>query len=504
MASYGMTPAFASLLLSALSGGRPRVPIVCAQLHNGAPGSAGLSNPSAITARQELTVTAPDTGAVGLTGVPPSWEVTAAETVAAVSLWSGFDGDPSAMCMFTLPAQPPVTVADGDTLVLGSCGLEWAPAAAGLWAPAKTVTAPTARAAAGMLAPRVTADGVVAVPPMNAAAAMLAPVVRTYRTPAPTMHANAGMLTPSVTAGAKVAVPLAMAAAAALAPTVATREAVAAPLMTATAAALAPTATTKSVVSVPTMAAAAQALMPRLAGSAVIPVMTAEASAKELPTTISASSVIVVPLSAAAAQMLVPTVKTTLPVTFDALGSGAASYASSGSWSHNAAGNYVLAFVATDLGVATSAVSYGGVAMTLLAYAYHDNSAIYGELSVWGLASPPSGAKTVVASMSGSNYFVANTVSYNDVSAVGSKLTAEGALAASQSLTCAAGQMIVHGFGVGANFGGGTFTAYSGGTERYNGASGAYTGLLIQDSSASTTFTGTTSSFWSAAGIVLQ
>ncbi|WP_414018052.1 hypothetical protein, partial [Mycobacterium avium] len=301
-----MTPAFATLILSALNGVRPRVPIVCAQLHNGAPGSAGLSNPSAITARQELTVTAPDTGAVGLTGVPPSWEVTAAETVAAVSLWSGFDGDPSAMCMFTLPAQPPVTVADGDTLVLGSCGLEWAPAAAGLWAPAKTVTAPTARAAAGMLAPRVTADGVVAVPPMNAAAAMLAPVVRTYRTPAPTMHANAGMLTPSVTAGAKVAVPLATAAAAALAPTVATREAVAAPLMTATAAALAPTATTKSVVSVPTMAAAAQALMPRLAGSAVIPVMTAEASAKELAPTISASSVIVVPLSAAAAQMLVP------------------------------------------------------------------------------------------------------------------------------------------------------------------------------------------------------
>ncbi|KBR63544.1 hypothetical protein [Mycobacterium avium] len=499
-----MTPAFASLLLSALSGGRPRVPIVCAQLHNGAPGSAGLSNPSAITARQELTVTAPDTGAVGLTGVPPSWEVTAAETVAAVSLWSGFDGDPSAMCMFTLPAQPPVTVADGDTLVLGSCGLEWAPAAAGLWAPAKTVTAPTARAAAGMLAPRVTADGVVAVPPMNAAAAMLAPVVRTYRTPAPTMHANAGMLTPSVTAGAKVAVPLATAAAAALAPTVATRKAVAAPLMTATAAALAPTATTKSVVSVPTMAAAAQALMPRLAGSAVIPVMTAEASAKELAPTISASSVIVVPLSAAAAQMLVPTVKTTLPVTFDALGSGAASLASSGSWSHNAAGNYVLAFVVTE--GATSAVSYGGVAMTLLAYAYYDNSASYGEFSVWGLASPPSGEETVVASMSGSHYFVANTVSYNDVSAVGSILTAYGAGAASQSLTCAAGQMIVHGFGVVYDSGtgaAGTFTAYSGGTERYNLGNG-HTGLLIQDSSASTTFTGTTSSIWSAAGIVLQ
>lgn len=499
-----MTPAFASLLLSALAGGRPRVPIVCAQLHDGAPGPAGLSNPSAITARQELTVTAPDTGAVGLTGVPPSWEVTAAETVAAVSLWSGFDGDPNAVCMFTLLAQPPVTVADGDTLVLGSCALGWAPAAEGLWAPAKTVLAPTARAAAGMLTPTLSVGGVVAVPPMSAAAAMLAPVVRTYRAPAPTMHADAGMLAPSVTGSAKVTVPLATGAAAALAPTVATREAVAVPLMTAAAAALAPIVTTKTVVSVPTMAATAQTLMPRLAGSAVIPVMTAEASAKELPPTISASSVITAPLAAAAAQMLAPTVKTTLPVTFDALGSGAASLASSGSWSHNAAGNYVLAFVATDSGKATSAVSYGGVAMTLLAYAYHDNSASYGQLSVWGLASPPAGAKTVVASMNGSNYFVANTVSYNDVSAVASHLTAYGAGAASQALTCDAGQMIVHGFGVGANFGGGTFSAYSGGTERYNGAEGAYTGLLIQDSSASTTFTGTTSSDWSAAGIVLQ
>ncbi|MDV3219740.1 hypothetical protein LE977_25615, partial [Mycobacterium avium] len=295
------------------------------------------------------------------------------------------------------------------------------------------------------------------------------------------------------------------------APTVATREAVAAPLMTATAAALAPTATTKSVVSVPTMAAAAQALMPRLAGSAVIPVMTAQARATALPPTVSASARIAAPAAAAAAQMLVPTVKTTLPVTFDALGSGAASHASSGSWSHNAAGNYVLAFVAADTGKATSAVSYGGVAMTLLAYAYYDNSAGYGELSVWGLASPPSGAQTVVASMSGLNYFVANTVSYNDVSAVGSILTAYGSGAASQSLTCAAGQMIVCGFGVGSNYGGGTFTAYSGGTERYNGASGgSTTGLLIQDSSASTTFTGTTSpylssaAYWSAAGIVLQ
>lgn len=500
--SYGITPQFATLLLSALSGARPRVPIVCAQLHGGNPGVAGVNNLAGVTGRQELIVSSPDGGAVALTGVAPSWEITDEDTIAAISLWSGFDGDPNAMCLFTLAAQSPVTVAEGDTLVLGACGLEWAPAAQGLWAPGKNVAAPTAQAVAGMLAPRVTAGGVVAVPPMSAAAGMKVPVVQTYRTPAPVMRASAGMLSPAVTAATKVTVPTATAAASALTP--ATRIAVPVPAMTAAARALAPTVTTRTVITVPVMAAAAQTLMPRLAGSAVIPVMTAEASAKELSPTISASAVVAAPLLAAAAQMLVPTLKTTLPITFDALGSGAASLASSGSWSHNAAGNYVLAFVATDSGAATSAVSYGGVAMTLLASAYHDNASSYGQLSVWGLASPSTGAKTVSVSMSGSNYFVANTVSYNHVSSVASKLTAYGAGAASQALTCAAGQMIVHGFGVGANFGGGTFSAYGGGTERYNGAEGGYTGLLIQDSSASATFTGTTSSDWSAAGIVLQ
>lgn len=502
--SYGITPQFATLLLSALGGGRPRVPILCGQLHDGNPGPQGVNNPSAVTSRQELIVSAPNAGAVALTGVPPSWEIIDEETIAAISLWSGFDGDPNAMCLFTLAAMPPVTVAEGDTLVLGACDLEWAPAAAGLWAPGKTVAAPTALGAAGMLVPRITAGGVVAAPSMSAVAGMKVPVVQTYRTPAPVMHGSAGMLTPTVTAGAKVTAPLARAAAAALAPTVATRVAVAAPVMTAAAAALAPTATTRTVVSVPAMAAAAQTLMPRLGGSAVIPVMTAEASATELPPTISASAVIDAQLMAAAAGMLAPTLKTTLPIAFDALGSGVASLGSSGSWSHNATGNYVLAFVATDSGKATSAVSYGGTPMTLIGYAYHDNASSYGQLSVWGLASPPSGAKTVTAAMNGSNYFVANTVSYKNISSVASYLTAYGAGAASQAMTCGAGQMIVHGFGVGASFGGGTFSAYSGGTERYNGAEGGYTGLLIQDSSAATTFTGTTSSDWSAVGVVLQ
>lgn len=121
--AYGITPAFANLVLATLNNVPLTVPIVCAQLHDGDPGNAGTSNPSAVTSRQQLAVDTPTNGATELTGAAPSWNMTTGETIEAVSLWTGFDGDASAVCMFTLAANPPVTVADGDVLILNVCNL---------------------------------------------------------------------------------------------------------------------------------------------------------------------------------------------------------------------------------------------------------------------------------------------------------------------------------------------------------------------------------------------
>jgi hypothetical protein len=121
--TYGITPAFANLLLATLNNVPVTVPIVCAQLHDGDPGLAGTSNPSAVTAREQISLDVPSDGATELVGSAPSWNITTGETIEAVSLWSGFDGDSSAVCLFTLPAVPPVTVANGDILILNVCDL---------------------------------------------------------------------------------------------------------------------------------------------------------------------------------------------------------------------------------------------------------------------------------------------------------------------------------------------------------------------------------------------
>lgn len=123
MASYGITPAFANLVLGTLNNVPLTVPIVCAQLHDGDPGNDGTANPSAVTTRVQVNLNTPDNGATSLAGGSPSWNMTGPETIEAISLWSGFDGDSSAIAMFTMAATPPVDVAEGDVLILNVCNL---------------------------------------------------------------------------------------------------------------------------------------------------------------------------------------------------------------------------------------------------------------------------------------------------------------------------------------------------------------------------------------------
>lgn len=123
--SYGITPTFANLLLGTLQNVPVTVPIVCAQVHTGNPGPSGENAVSAVGVRQQMTVDTPNNGTTGLAGTPPSWTMTTGETIAAVSLWSGFQGDGDAVCMFTLAAAPPVTVAEGDLLILNVADIDF-------------------------------------------------------------------------------------------------------------------------------------------------------------------------------------------------------------------------------------------------------------------------------------------------------------------------------------------------------------------------------------------
>jgi hypothetical protein len=265
MSSYGITPNFASVLLSPLSGGRPRVPIICVQLHDGLPG-VGLSNQIAIE-RQELAITSPQNSGVILTGGPPSWDILGAYVIPAVSLWTGFEDDPSAGCMFTLAADQAVNVDVGDTLILNTCALQWQPAAEGLWNPDGTVEAPAMLARAQMFAPTVSGGATVSAPVMRAAAQMFAPTVVIGTDPPPPMLAQAQMFAPTISGGATVSAPVMRAAAQMFPPVISASAIVLPPAMQAAAQMFAPTVSGGATVSAPVMRAAAQMFPPTVSAT---------------------------------------------------------------------------------------------------------------------------------------------------------------------------------------------------------------------------------------------
>lgn len=121
---YGMTPALAGLVLQAtLTGNFSLISFstLCVQIHvNGTPGSDGTSNPAAETNRLQITESVTGTSAT-LSGTGPSWTITAqaGENLTAISIWSGFETDSSAICLYTLPITPE-QVAFGDIVTLNS------------------------------------------------------------------------------------------------------------------------------------------------------------------------------------------------------------------------------------------------------------------------------------------------------------------------------------------------------------------------------------------------
>lgn len=124
MSNYGPTAALCNNWLNAAVRNTPwAAPITCIQLHVGAPGPTGVANLSAVTTREQAIFTAGINGGISLTGVPPQWLMTAEETLEAISVWSGFDGDSTAVCLWTMGLITSEQVANGDVYQQNSANL---------------------------------------------------------------------------------------------------------------------------------------------------------------------------------------------------------------------------------------------------------------------------------------------------------------------------------------------------------------------------------------------
>lgn len=211
-------------------------------------------------------------------------------------------------------------------------------------------------------------------------------------------------------------------------------------------------------------------------------------------------------LQAAAAVTVTPAVSVSASLAapaFDAVGTGWTNTGAAPSWSHTAtAGAYVIIYIEVYADTnAVSSVTYGVLTPTLLGSIYDDNDIANGTLYMYGLAGVPGGTETVAVTTTGSHFTSCCSVSYTNVSSVGTPATVygiSGSPSPSQSVTCSAGQMISQAFGATTTY----IDSPSGGTNRYdNEALESYTGLHINDATASTTFSATVAGGGPWAGI---
>lgn len=192
---------------------------------------------------------------------------------------------------------------------------------------------------------------------------------------------------------------------------------------------------------------------------------------------------------------LVPGIETgnvsvSTPVGFDAEGSGDTEDAASLSWTHVAAGNYVLAFVSVYQG-SIAAIAYGGTAMTFIASQAFDNVPGNGYLYVYGLALTNEllGAQTVTVDLSGATYATGNTVSYYNVASATAQTSVYGNSGTCAMAAPAGSNVVVQAFGSQLS----ALAQTGNGTSRYLNNYTAdlildYAGLLIEDGYEGHTF----------------
>ena len=113
----GFSSTFANNLLNALENVAPTAySTVYLAMHVGAPGSAGTSNPSAVTTRASATFGAASAGSISITNTP-SWTGSTSETISDISAWSASTGG---TFLFSSALSSSKAIANGDTLQLSS------------------------------------------------------------------------------------------------------------------------------------------------------------------------------------------------------------------------------------------------------------------------------------------------------------------------------------------------------------------------------------------------
>ncbi|UJE15573.1 minor tail protein [Mycobacterium phage Madiba] len=200
-----------------------------------------------------------------------------------------------------------------------------------------------------------------------------------------------------------------------------------------------------------------------------------------------------------------PTIVNQPPAAYNAVGPGESGFGSVSNFSFTAAaGADVFVVVANDRSAAHSGgATYGGVAMTQVASAIHNNTSANGGVTVYRLAGAGTGAAKTVSVANGSGWMIANAISFTGVHATITTATNTGTgTLASQtvSLTSAVGLQIFSG-----GNGGGpttTFGSFTGVTNRYN-QKATGTVLAINTVTASGTVTASTNNPWAAVFINL-
>lgn len=96
------------------------------KLHTGDPGSAGTSNVSAVTTRNQITWSAASSGSLALSSLG-SYSMTTSESITHLSAW---DASTAGNFLFSGALTASKTVANGDTLSFTSLTVSLSPLAA--------------------------------------------------------------------------------------------------------------------------------------------------------------------------------------------------------------------------------------------------------------------------------------------------------------------------------------------------------------------------------------
>lgn len=118
---------------------------------------------------------------------------------------------------------------------------------------------------------------------------------------------------------------------------------------------------------------------------------------------------------------------------FDAIGAGGSCYASDATitWDHDNSGDAVVVAMSLESNVSgtSASMTYGGEPMDPLgASPVYTNAPWHVSVVLFGLLDAPAGTHPVIATMdSGTDYCVANSVSYSNVGSFGTVVTGSGA-----------------------------------------------------------------------------